>query len=166
MDGPSTPSLNPIVRPLKRDSGWPIVFHGIWLLKKESPELVVSELPYLTWRSICGRSLDGPGLCAAQQSRRRKARKSRPVGNVEACAGVNVCRVGGRMLFSECLYHLATGCVLLGLRRARPVDEKPLSAHLATDITDGIGNLAENLHISHRLSGSFTWNFSNVRGGT
>ena len=59
------------------------------------------------------------------------------------------------MLFSEGLDHLAAGCVLLGLRRARPVDEKPLSAHLATDITDGIGNLAENLHISHCLSGVF-----------
>jgi hypothetical protein len=46
----------------------------------------------------------------------------------------------------ECLDHLAAGGLLFGVRGARPVDEEALSADLATDVTDGMGEFAENLH--------------------
>lgn len=125
----------------------------IRLANSPKPRAVMSGLRRCRLTALYG--LDGPVMCAAQQRRRRKARKSIPFGDVEAGARVNLCRVRGVVLVGQRLNHLAASCVLFGLRRARPVNKEPLSAHLATDITNGIGNLAENLHSFSGLSEVF-----------
>jgi len=99
--------------------------------------------------------LDGPALGSAEEGGGREVWDSRPVGDVEAGAGVDVFGLGGVVLLGEGVYDLAAGGVLLSAGGAGPVDEETLAADFAADIADGVGDFAEYLHSIRGLSSSW-----------